>query len=54
MEPGPMIEHLRDTAFPARACLVFRAPTRPNGFDMSPELLQREMLAAGELSASAW
>jgi hypothetical protein len=48
LEPGPMIEPLR-----ARAFLDFGAPTWPNGFDMSPEWLRREMLAAGELSASA-
>ena len=53
LEPGPMIEPLRDPAFFARAFLEFGAPTWPNGFDMSPEWLRREMLAAGELSASA-
>ena len=51
--PGPMIEPLRDPAFFARAFLEFGAPTWPNGFDMSPEWLQREMQAAGELSSSA-
>jgi hypothetical protein len=53
LEPGPMIEPLRDPAFFSRAFLEFGAPTWPNGFDMSPEWLRREMLAAGELSASA-
>ena len=52
-EPGPMIEPLRDAGFFARALLEFGAPTWPNGFDMSPEWLRREMLAAGELAASA-
>jgi len=52
-EPGPMIEPLRDPAFFARVFLEFGAPTWPNGFDMSPEWLRREMQAAGELSSSA-
>jgi Protein of unknown function (DUF2442) len=53
LERGPMIEPLRDPKFFARAFLEFGAATWPNGFDMSPEWLRREMLAAGELSASA-
>lgn len=52
-EPGPLIEPLRDPAFFARAFLEFGAPTWPNGFDMSPEWLRREMQDARELSASA-
>jgi hypothetical protein len=52
-ESGPMIEPLRDAAFFSRAFLEFGAPTWPNGFDMSPEWLRREMLQAGELSSSA-
>lgn len=52
-EPGPLIERLRDPAFFACAFLEFGAPTWPNGFDMSPEWLRREMQDAGELSASA-
>jgi hypothetical protein len=50
---GSMIEPLRDTKFFARGFLEFGAPTWPNGFDMSPEWLRWEMLAAGKLSASA-
>lgn len=53
LEAGPAIELLRDPKFFARAFIEFGAPTWPNGFDMSPEWLRREMLAAGELSASA-
>jgi len=53
LKSGPMIEPLRDPVFFARAFLEFGAPTWPNGFDMSPEWLRREMLEAGELSASA-
>jgi hypothetical protein len=52
-EPGPMLEPLRDPSFFARAFLEFGAPTWPNGFDMSPEWLRRQMLAAGELDANA-
>jgi hypothetical protein len=31
----------------------FGAPTWPNGFDIAPEWLRREMFAAGELSPVA-
>ena len=52
-DPGPMIEPLKDPAFFARVFLEFGAPTWPNGFDISPEWLRREMQTAGELSGSA-
>ena len=52
-EPGPMLEPLRDPAFFARVFLEFGAPTWPNGFDISPEWLRREMAAAGELARAA-
>lgn len=48
-EPGSMIEPLRDAAYFARVFLEFGAPTWPNGFDIAPEWLRREMDAAGEL-----
>lgn len=47
-EPGPMLEPLRDHAYFARVFLEFGAPTWPNGFDIAPERLRREMEAAGE------
>jgi len=52
-EPGPMIEPLRDPDYFGRVFLDFGAPTWPNGFDMAPEWLRREMEAAGELSRVA-
>ena len=52
-EPGPMLEPLRDEAYFARGFLEFGAPTWPNGFDIAPEWLRREMEAAGELSRVA-
>jgi Protein of unknown function (DUF2442) len=52
-EPGPMLEPLRDAAYFARVFLEFGAPTWPNGFDIAPEWLRREMAAAGELSRVA-
>ncbi|KKB12995.1 hypothetical protein VE25_04330 [Devosia geojensis] len=48
-EPGPLTEPLRDEAYFARVFLEFGAPTWPNGFDIAPEWLRREMSAAGEL-----
>jgi hypothetical protein len=52
-ETGPMIEPLRDEAYFARAFLEFGAPTWPNGYDIAPEWLRREMAAAGELAQTA-
>jgi hypothetical protein len=52
-EPGSMLEPLRDEAYFARVFLEFGAPTWPNGFDISPEWLRREMAAAGELTQVA-
>jgi hypothetical protein len=52
-EPGSMLEPLRDEAFFARVFLEFGAPTWPNGFDIAPEWLRREMEAAGELTREA-
>jgi hypothetical protein len=52
-EPGPMLEPLRDETYFARVFLEFGAPTWPNGFDIAPEWLRREMAAAGELTRVA-
>ncbi len=52
-EPGPMLEPLRDEGYFARVFLEFGAPTWPNGFDIAPEWLRREMAAAGELTLVA-
>ncbi len=52
-EPGPMLEPLRDIDYFNRVFLEFGAPTWPNGFDIAPEWLRREMEAAGELTQVA-
>ena len=52
-ESGSMLEPLRDEAFFARVFLEFGAPTWPNGFDIAPEWLHREMERAGELTRQA-
>ena len=52
-EPGPMLEPLRDENYFSRVFLEFGAPTWPNGFDIAPEWLRREMEAAGELSRTS-
>lgn len=52
-EPGPMLEPLREEAYFARVFLQFGALTWPNGFDIAPEWLRREMAAAGELTRVA-
>lgn len=52
-EPGPMLEPLRDEGNFARVFLEFGALTWPNGFDIAPEWLRREMEAAGELTRVA-
>jgi Protein of unknown function (DUF2442) len=46
---GPMGELLRDPAYFARVFLEYGAPTWPNGFDMCPDWLRREIEAAGGL-----
>jgi hypothetical protein len=48
-EPGPMIEPLRDLDYFKRVFLEFGAPTWPNGFDIAPEWLHRELKEAGKL-----
>jgi hypothetical protein len=52
-EPGPMIAPLRDEVYFQRVFLEFGAPTWPNGFDIAPEWLRREMAAANELGKNA-
>ncbi len=52
-EPGPMLAPLRDEGYFARVFLEFGAPTWPNGFDIAPEWLRREMSARNELQRSA-
>jgi hypothetical protein len=52
-EPGSAIEPLRSEDYFARVFLEFGAPTWPNGFDIAPEWLRREMDAAGELTRVA-
>ncbi len=52
-EPGPMLGPLRDETYFARVFLEFGAPAWPNGFDIAPEWLRREMEAAGELTRVA-
>jgi len=52
-EPGSMIAPLREESYFARVFLEFGAPTWPNGFDIAPEWLRREMAAAGELKRVA-
>ena len=47
-----MLEPLRQEAYFSRVFLAFGAPTWPNGFDIAPEWLRREMAAAGELSSA--
>lgn len=49
-EGGPMIEPLRDADYFQRVFLEFGAPTWPNGFDIAPVWLHRELEAAGKLT----
>jgi hypothetical protein len=52
-QPGSMLAPLRDETYFNRVFLEFGAPTWPNGFDIAPEWLRREMDAAKELSRVA-
>jgi hypothetical protein len=50
---GPMVEPLRDPVFFARVFLEGGAPTWPNGFDVAPGWLRREIEATGVLARDA-
>ncbi len=52
-EPGVMLLPLRDEAYFVRVFLEFGALTWPNGFDIAPEWLLRDMSALGELHRMA-
>ena len=52
-ERGSMLVPLRDESYFDRVFLECGAPTWPNGFDIAPEWLRREMEAAKELSRVA-
>jgi hypothetical protein len=49
-ESGPMGKPLHDPAYFARMFLEDGAPTWPNGFDIDPEWLRREIHANGALT----
>ena len=48
-----MLVPLRDESYFARVFLEFGALTWPNGFDIAPEWLRREMSAGNELERNA-
>jgi hypothetical protein len=50
---GMVARRANDEAYFLRVFLDFGAPTWPNGFDIAPEWLRREMAAAGELKQVA-
>ena len=52
-EQGPMVEPLRDLDCFRRVFLEHGAPTWPNGFDVAPGWLYREIFAAGNLRRPA-
>jgi Protein of unknown function (DUF2442) len=52
-EGGVMVEPLRDPAMFGRVFLEFGAPSWPNGFDIDPIALYREMETAGLLTQVA-
>ena len=47
---GPMVEPLRDPAFFAGVFLEEGAPTWPNGYDLAPWALHKEIEDAGMLA----
>lgn len=46
---GPMVRPLRDDSYFKRVLLEFGAPTWPNGYDMAPWALHKELADAGLL-----
>jgi hypothetical protein len=49
-ESGPMVEPLREATFFARVFLEDGAPTWPNGYDVAPDWLRREIEVVGTLA----
>jgi hypothetical protein len=52
-QAGPMGEPLRDPIYFGGVFLADGAPTWPNGFDMCPDWLRREIEATGTLTRGA-
>ena len=52
-DSGPMVDPLRDPAYFARVFLEGGAPTWPNGYDVAPTWLRREIEATGALARDA-
>lgn len=52
-EAGPMIEPLRDPAFFAKVFIELGAPTWPNGYDIAPWTLHKELADAKLLKRSS-
>jgi Protein of unknown function (DUF2442) len=52
-DSGPMVDPLRDPAYFARVFLEDGAPTWPNGYDVAPTWLRREIEATGALARDA-
>jgi hypothetical protein len=50
---GVVVEPLKSKDYFDRVFLDMGAPTWPNGFDIAPDWLRREMEAAGELTHEA-
>ena len=49
---GPMVQPLRDEKYFARVFLEAGAPTWPNGYDMAPWAIHKELAEAGLLTES--
>ena len=52
-EGGPMVEPLRDPTFFSRVFIELGAPTWPNGYDIAPWTLHKELEDAKLLKPSA-
>jgi hypothetical protein len=52
-EEGPMVEPLRDVNYFRRVFVEQGAPTWPNGFDVAPGWLYREIAESGRLTGPA-
>ena len=51
-DAGPMVQPLKDEAYFARVFVEMGATTWPNGFDLAPWALQKELDDAGLLEAA--
>jgi hypothetical protein len=52
--PGSMVQPLKDPKYFARVFVEMGAPTWPNGFDLAPWAIQKELADAGKITCASF